>query len=65
MKDIITAIAFVLLLSLAGDSPEPEQLVVSKFRQVRGITVEERHEVTKDKCRRFMHLKEVEAEVTK
>ena len=65
MKNTITAIAFILLLSLAGDSPEPEQLVVSKFSHVRGITVEERHEVTKDKCRRFIHLKEVEVEVTK
>jgi len=65
LKNTITAIVFILFLSLAGDSPEPEQIIVSKYRQVRGITVEERHEVTKDKCRRFIHLKEVEVEVTK
>lgn len=62
MKDIITAIAFVLLFTLVGDSPEPEQIAVSKFRQVRGVVVEERHEVTKDKCWRIIHLKEVEVE---
>jgi len=65
MKDIITAIAFLLFFSLAGDSPEPEQIVVSEYRQVRGITVEERHEVTKNKCRKIIHLNEVEVEVTK
>ena len=65
MKSTITAIAFILLLTLVGDSPEPEQIVVSKFRQVRGIVTEERHEVTKDKCRRIIHLKEVEVEITR
>ena len=60
---LIQAIAFVLLLSLGGDSPEPEQIVVSRFRQVRGVVVEERHEVTRDKCRRILHLREVDVEI--
>ena len=63
MKDALMAIIFILLLTLVGDSPEPEQVVVSRYRQVRGITTEERHEVTLDKCRRFLHLREVEVEV--
>ena len=59
---LIQAIAFVLLLTLGGDSPAPEQITVSKYRQVRGVVVEERHEVTRDNCRRIIHLKEVEVE---
>ena len=65
MKNVIIAIVFILLLTLAGDSPAPEQIVVSRYRQVRSVVVEERHEVTKDKCRRIIHLKEVDVEVTK
>lgn len=62
MNPTITAIAFILLLTLAGDSPEPEQIVVSHYRQVRGIVTEVRHEVTRDRCRKIIHLKEVEVE---
>ena len=57
---LLQALLFVMLLSLNADSPEPEQVVVSQFRMVRGILTEVRHDVVRDKCYRVLHLQDVE-----
>jgi hypothetical protein len=59
---LIHAIAFLMLLTLRADSPEPESVVVSQFRIVRRVLVEARHEVTKNRCYRILHLKDIEVE---
>jgi hypothetical protein len=51
-----------MLLSLNDDSPEPEQVVVSQFKVVRGILTEVRHDLIKNRCYRVLHLQDVEVE---
>jgi hypothetical protein len=55
-------IAFILILTLPADSPEPEQVIVSRYRIIRGVMAETRHDLVKNKCYKILHLKECEVE---
>ena len=53
---LLQALVFFLLLTLPSDSPEPEQVVVSQYRIVRGMMAETRHNVTRNECWKILHL---------